>query len=145
MAKQRVAPAMALVHERSAPYFHPKRDALEKVIKKAGNGAIRDWKSIRPKETIGAQIPKLRMYPLIVSTSYMPKRKKTCSRFFLTGSTKIQIDARAIRGGSVLSVLIIEETVAWKIRVEYRILLPSEPLRQLMYPVIFDKSNSKYL
>ena len=48
--KQRAAPNMAEDQERIAPCYQPKRLALAKVIKKAGNGAITACKTINSAE-----------------------------------------------------------------------------------------------
>ena len=50
MKKQRAAPAMALLQERTAPCHQPKMAALEKVMRKAGRGATTEEKTIRAKE-----------------------------------------------------------------------------------------------
>jgi hypothetical protein len=48
------APAIALDHERIAPFHQPNIAALAKVIRKAGSGAATDWNTIRKKDITAA-------------------------------------------------------------------------------------------
>jgi hypothetical protein len=78
---------MALDQDRIAPQTQPNRAAFEKVMTKAGRGAIRDWKTMSRNETIGAKIPKDRMYSFMAGTSTLERIAVACLTTDWTGGT----------------------------------------------------------